>query len=100
MKSSVFWDNLMASMNELGDYLNDHLAGSVAALELLDRLVAASAGKALERFFRDLRTDIQQDQEQLTELIGKLGVKESSVRKVGAWFAEKLSRPTIDLDDQ
>jgi len=52
----------MASMNELGDYLNDHLAGSVAALELLDRLVAASEGKPLERFFRDLRADIQRDQ--------------------------------------
>jgi len=87
-------------MNELSDYLNDHLAGSVAALELLDRLVTASEGKPLERFFRDLRADIQHDQEQLTELITKLGVKESAIRKASGWFAEKLSRPTIDLDDQ
>jgi hypothetical protein len=87
-------------MDELTDYLNDHLAGSVAALEMLDRLVAASGGKPLERFFRDLRADIQQDQEQLSELIAKLGAKESTVRKASAWFAEKLSRPKIDLDDQ
>jgi hypothetical protein len=86
-------------MNELTDYLNDHLAGSVAALELLDRLVAASEGKPLERFFADLRADIHQDQEQLSELIAKLGVTESAIRKAGAWFAEKLSRPKIDLDD-
>jgi len=85
--------------DELHDYLNDHLAGSVAALELLDRLVKACEGKALERFFRDLRSDIHDDQEQLKELIAKLGAEESTIRKAGAWFAEKLPRPTIDLGD-
>lgn len=87
-------------MDELSDYLNDHLAGSVAALELLDRLVAACAGKPLERFFRDLRTDISADQEKLSELIAKLDVHESAVAKVSAWFVEKLSRPKIDLDGE
>ena len=86
-------------MKTLSDYLNDHVAGSVAALELLDRLVAACEGKPLERFFRDLRTDIRDDQEQLKELLAKLGAEESSIRKAGAWFLEKLSRPTIDLDE-
>ena len=42
-------------MEELSDYLNDHLAGSVGALELLDRLVETCQGKPLERFFQDLR---------------------------------------------
>ena len=86
-------------MEELSDYLNDHLAGSVGALELLDRLVDACQGKPLERFFRDLREDIHQDQEQLKELMQKLGVGESAVRKAGAWIAEKLSRPKIELGD-
>lgn len=86
-------------MQELTDYLNDHLAGSVGALELLDRLVDTYDGKPLGRFFRDLRDDIHQDQEQLKELIGKLGIEESAVRKAGAWFMEKLSRPKIDLDE-
>ena len=86
-------------MNELTDYLNDHLAGSVAALELLDRLVAACEGKPLERFFSELRADIYEDQEQLKELIAKLGAEESAIRKASAWFMERLSRPTIDLDD-
>lgn len=86
-------------MEELNDYLNDHLAGSVGALELLDRLVEACQGKPLERFFRELRDDIQQDQEQLKELMQKLGVGESAIRKTGAWIAEKLSRPKIELGD-
>jgi hypothetical protein len=87
-------------MDDLFDYLNDHVAGSVAALELLDRLVDAYQGKPLERFFGDLRTDIQQDQEQLQGLIAKLGAAERPIRKAAAWIAEKLSRPKIDLGDR
>jgi hypothetical protein len=86
-------------MEELTDYLNDHLAGSVGALELLDRLIGTYEGKPLEKFFRDLRGDIEQDQEQLKELIAKLGAAESAVRKAGAWVVEKLSRPKIDLGE-
>lgn len=85
-------------MEDLSDYLNDHLAGSVAALELLDRLVETYEGKPLERFFRDLRDDIRSDQEELEKLIAKLGIKESTVRKASAWIAEKFSRPKIDLE--
>ena len=86
-------------MEDLSDYLNDHLAGSVGALELLDRLIEACEGKPLERFFRDLRREIKEDQAQLEELMAKLGASESSVRKAGAWLAEKLSRPKIELGE-
>jgi hypothetical protein len=85
-------------MEELTDYLNDHLAGSVGALELLDRLIETYKGKPFEKFFRDLRADIEHDQEQLKELIQKLGAEEGAVRKAGAWIAEKLSRSKIDLE--
>jgi hypothetical protein len=86
-------------MEHLSDYLNDHLAGSVGALELLDRLIETYEGKPLEKFFRDLRQDVESDQAQLKELMQKLGVGESTVRKAGAWLAEKLSRPKIDLEN-
>jgi len=86
-------------MKDLSEYLNDHLAGSIGALELLDRAIETYEGKPLERFFRDLRDDIHFDQEQLKELIAKLDIAESSVRKAGAWFLEKLSRPKIDLGE-
>ena len=39
------------SMEDLNSYLNDHLAGSVGALELLDRLIDIYQEKPLERFF-------------------------------------------------
>ena len=86
-------------MEDLSDYLNDHLAGSVAAIELLDRMTEACEGKSLEGFLRQLREDIHQDQEKLKELIEKLGASESTVRKAGAWIAEKLTRPKIDLGE-
>ena len=86
-------------MEDLRDYLNDHLAGAVGALELLDRMIEACQGKPLERFFRDLRRDIEEDQGQLKELMAKLGVSESTVRKAGAWVAEKFSRSKIDVGE-
>ena len=86
-------------MEDLNSYLNDHLGGSVGALELLDRLIDVYKGKPLERFFRDLRREIDADQETLKELIAKLGEKESTVRKAGAWIVEKLSRAKLQLSE-
>jgi hypothetical protein len=78
-------------------YLNDHLAGSVAALELVDRLIETYKGKPLEQFFKDLRNEIDADQGELQDLIEKLGEKESALRKAGLWMAEKFSRAKIRL---
>lgn len=89
-----------ATVNELTNYLNDHLAGSVGALELLDRLIDTYREKPLEHFFRNLREDIEHDQEQLKELMHKLGADESAVRKAGAWLVEKLSRAKIELSEE
>jgi hypothetical protein len=79
-------------MNALATYLNDHLAGSVAAIELLDHLIKNQSGKRLEKFLVDLRDDITSDQDVLRDLIQKLDLGESAVRKAGAWIAEKLGR--------
>lgn len=84
-------------MKELASYLNDHLAGSVAAIELLDHLIKAQNGQRLERFLVDLRADIHADQKVLRNLIGKLGIEESTVRKAGAWLVEKLGQTKIAL---
>jgi len=86
-------------MDDLSGYLNDHLAGSVGALELLDRLIETYEGKPLARFFQELRNDVEADQVTLKELIASLGEKESTVRKAGAWIVEKLSRAKIQLSE-
>jgi hypothetical protein len=81
-------------MKQLAAYLNDHMAGSVAALELLDHLIKAHEGKPLERFFKDLRDDVSADQEVLRKLLRRFS-RESVVLKAGAWIAEKISRAKI-----
>jgi hypothetical protein len=86
-------------MENLNSYLNDHLAGSIGALELLDRLIKTYQGKPLERFFAELRGEIEADQKKLQGFIDRLDLEESAVRKAGAWVAEKISRPKIQLSE-
>jgi hypothetical protein len=52
-------------MDNLSTYLKDHLAGSVAALNMIDHLIDAYEGKPLAQFFRDLRGEIAADQAKL-----------------------------------
>lgn len=58
-------------MKQLSVYLNDHLAGSVAAIELLDDLIKIYEGQPLAKFFADLRNDVSADQEALRKLLKK-----------------------------
>ena len=84
-------------MENLSSYLNDHLAGAVAALELIDHLIKTHTGQPLESFFKKLRKDIEADREALRDVLRKCGAKESLARKAGAWIAEKLGRTKIEL---
>lgn len=76
-------------------YLNDHLAGSITALEMIDNAVEQHPDDRFGEFFRELRIEIQADQEKLRGLIQKVGGEESTIRKAGAWLAEKLSRAKL-----
>ena len=84
-------------MTALTSYLNDHLAGSVAAIKLLDHLIDDHKGNRLEKFFADLREDVHADQEVLQNLMRKLDLEESSVRKAGAWIVETIGQAKIAL---
>lgn len=84
----------------LTTYLNDHLAGSVAALELVEHLVHLTQGTQRERFFLVLGQEIQEDQDTLRLLLQEMGGKESKVRKAAAWLTEKLGEVKLRLDDK
>jgi hypothetical protein len=79
-------------MKELDSYLNDHLAGSVGALELVGHWAQLYKGKPLGTFFTDIEAQIHADQDTLRDLMRSLGIKESNVRRAGAWAAEKVGR--------
>jgi hypothetical protein len=82
-------------MKELDSYLNDHLAGSVSALELLAHWAHLHEGKPLGTFFSQIETEIRADQDTLRDLMRRLGIKESNIRRAGAWAAEKLGRARL-----
>jgi hypothetical protein len=87
------------SMEYVATHLNDHLAGSVVALGLLDYLEKAHAGKPLEPFFAELRTDIVADRRELEDLMRRLHVAVSYPRKAMAWLTEKMTQLKLQLDD-
>lgn len=80
-------------------YLNDHLAGSVAALELLDHLTDLHSDPARKQFFVGLRAEIEEDQKVLQRMLAQVGGEESPVRKAAAWLTEKLGRAKLKLED-
>jgi hypothetical protein len=76
----------------LGIYLNDHLAGSTGALELLKRAIGEYEGTDLGRFLVTLREDILADRRTLEQMMNELGVRADPVKRAGAWATEKLGR--------
>jgi hypothetical protein len=82
-------------MKDLDSYLNDHLAGSVSALEVTAHWMHLHKGTPLGGFFGQLDTDIKADQDRLRDVMRALGVRESKVRKAGAWAAEKFARARL-----
>ena len=79
-------------MKHLDTYLNDHLAGAVAALEVIGHQQEQHKDEALGNFFHRLGADIRADRDSLRGVMQGLGVDESSVRQTTAWAAEKVAR--------
>lgn len=86
--------------DHLATYLNDHLAGSVAALKLLKNIERAYAGKPAAAFVTALRADIEEDKRELESLMRRLQVSESATRKATAWIAERVAQLKLRLDDK
>jgi len=83
----------------LATYLNDHLAGSVVALELLEHLAAEQTEAPRGRILETLRADIMADRETLEALMAQLAITPSRPRQATAWLVEKFSELKLRLDD-
>jgi hypothetical protein len=79
----------------LAIYLNDHLAGSSTALELLDRLRGVEPSSWID----PLRRDISDDRATLTRFMEASGIAISELRKGAGWLGEKLLALKTRLDD-
>ncbi len=83
----------------LTTYMKDHLAGSVAAVELLDHLISSNRGKTHEQFFIQLRQEVGEDQEALRGLLHDLDSDSGALRDMTAFLSEKLARIKLLLED-
>jgi hypothetical protein len=82
----------MQANHRLAVYLNDHLAGSVIALEMLEDL-------ADDHEIAQLREEILSDREVLERLMSRTGAEISQPRQAAAWLTEKLGDVKLYLDD-
>jgi hypothetical protein len=76
----------------IGIYLNDHLAGATAAVELVRRAASENEGSELGDFLSGLSVEIMDDRRVLREIMSSLGVGADRVKMGAAWAAEKAAR--------
>ena len=72
-------------------YLQDHLAGSVQAIELIDSIRVDHLQEELGEFARELKELVEADQETLGVIADSVGSGSSSVKESVAWIGEKLT---------
>ena len=82
----------MAENEPLDVYLNDHLAASAAAVELVERLVANNEDEALDTYLTELLQAIEADRGTLSAVMERLGVRPSTPKQVAGKVLETLSR--------
>jgi hypothetical protein len=85
------------SKEHLSTYLNDHLAGSNLAVEILEHLT--SEAPSLSGSLTALKAEIEDDREQLKTVMAKQQIEESRVRKAGGWIADRLAALKLEIDD-
>ncbi len=73
-------------------YLNDHLAGATAGVELARRAASENDGTEFGPPLRRLAQEIAQDREELVSLITEFGYPIDRVKVAVGWSAEKVGR--------
>lgn len=81
----------------LAVYLNDHLAGSVGVLQLIDALAGLAKGSPTETALRALQAEIEQDQRTLREILVRIDAGEHRLKQAAAWVSEKVSEAKLTL---
>lgn len=79
----------------LTTYLNDHMAGAQAALEIL----ALLRKDADSEVWREIEGEIREDRAELQRLMTSLGSAQSTLRRAAVWTAEKLAEIKLRVDD-
>jgi hypothetical protein len=73
-------------------YLNDHLAGATAGLELIGHMASENEGTAFGAPLEKLHAEIETDRDELISIIEELGHPVDRVKIAVGWTAEKVGR--------
>jgi hypothetical protein len=76
----------------LAIYLNDHFAGSTAAVELARRARAGNKGSELGGLLHRLANEIEEDRNTLAAIMEAVGAKRDPFKARLAWVGEKVGR--------
>jgi uncharacterized protein YlxW (UPF0749 family) len=76
----------------LSAYLNDHLAGSAAAIQLAKRCQEQHRDSELGRHLWDLVSEIEEDRQALERVMTAVGAQTNRVKQAGALSVEVLTR--------
>jgi hypothetical protein len=78
--------------DRLAIYLNDHLAGATAGLELARRAHGRNKGTPLGDYLERLQAEIAEDRDKLIEVMARLGIRRDPVKVAAGWAGEKVGR--------
>jgi hypothetical protein len=76
----------------LAVYLNDHLAGSTGAIELVRRAAREHEGTELGAFLSRLADEIEEDRQALRRVMAAAGAGTQHEKLALAWLGEKVGR--------
>src|SRR5215213_4208477 len=82
----------MAENEPLDVYLNDHLAASAAAVDLVERIGTGNPGTPLAAHLDGLGREIEADRATLQAVMDQVGVRASTPKQVAGKVLETLSR--------
>jgi hypothetical protein len=86
-----------ARVTGLSGYLNDHLAGAAAALQLAERRRARERDSSLGDMLHVLIGEIREDRDDLERVIGALGAKFDPVKPASARGVELIASLRMSL---
>ena len=81
--------------DSLSIYLEDHLAGALQAIELLETLAHGQEDTNLGNFLAGLLEEVKADRETLRQIARRLGSDSSNLKDATAWLTEKVTRAKL-----
>lgn len=82
----------MVAIDALGIYLNDHLAGAAAGVEMSERLRENNEGTPFGGVLNEMVLEIKEDRATLENLMDRLGIERSGGKQAGGRGLERLAK--------